>query len=69
MNAYFTRMTQVSHENHGTIDKYIGIAIIGLGALLCSMHNTINMRSIPYYKYSSPCNNLSKGLAQKGGRH
>ena len=28
MNAYFSRMTQIIHENRGTIDKYIGDAIM-----------------------------------------
>jgi len=28
MNAYFTRMTQIIHDNRGTIDKYIGDAIM-----------------------------------------
>jgi adenylate cyclase len=28
MNAYFTRMTHIIHENRGTIDKYIGDAIM-----------------------------------------
>ena len=67
MNEYLTPMTEIIHQSRGTIDKYMGDAIMSFGELRWETRVTLKMRcrlpNIWSYWMS-----LMKNLKEKDGR-